>query len=123
MTVRITVADQQALATEVQNRLQSLDSNVSVADLVFLSRVVELFNGNANQSAVSQEGANQVTAVQSEATTQIANVNAAGSTQVSAVEAEGATQASNLGGLKDQIVADLNAFGMSPLKVFFLSQS
>ena len=123
MSVQISVADQQALASEVSSRLQSLDANIAVSDLVFLSRVIELFNGNANQSAVSQEGADQVANVISQSNTEQSNIQAEANTQILNVQAEGAAQASSLDGLKDQIVSDLNQYGMSPLKVFFLSQS
>jgi hypothetical protein len=123
MSVQISVADQQALATEVASRLQSLDSNVAVSDLVFLSRVIELFNGNANQSAVSQEGADQIAAVIAQSTTEQGNIAATATTQIGLVGDEGQTQRDSLDGLKDQIVSDLNQYGMSPLKVFFLSQS
>jgi len=123
MAVQISVADQQALATEVASRLQSLDANVAVSDLVFLSRVIELFNGNANQSAVSQEGADQIAAVAARSTTEQGNITTTATTQIGLVAEEGQTQRDSLDGLKDQIVSDLNQYGMSPLKVFFLSQS
>lgn len=123
MSVQISVSDQQALATEVSSRLQSLDSNIAVSDLVFLSRVIELFNGNANQSAVSQEGADQIQALIAQSLTEQGNIEGESDTQISSVQAEGQTQRDSLGGLRDQIVSDLNQFGMSPLKVFFLSQS
>lgn len=123
MSVQISVSDQQALATEVSSRLQSLDSNIAVSDLVFLSRVIELFNGNANQSAVSQEGADQIQALIAQSLTEQGNIEGESDTQIASVQAEGQTQRDSLGGLRDQIVSDLNQFGMSPLKVFFLSQS
>jgi len=123
VSVQISVSDQQALATEVSSRLQSLDSNVAVSDLVFLSRVIELFNGNANQSAVSQEGADQIQALVTQSLTEQANIEGEADTQIANVQAEGLTQRDSLDGLKDQIVSDLNQYGMSPLKVFFLSQS
>ena len=119
----ISVADQQALATEVGTRLNGLTSNTPNADLVYLARMIEIFNGNANLSAVSAEGTTQINAVVAQGNTEVSELQTEGSTQIAAVQAASATEQAALGGLQTSITSALNAFQMSPSKVFFLSQS
>ena len=97
----ISVSDQQSLADELSSRLQNLGASTPNADLVYLTRMIEIFNGNANLSAVSAEG----------------------STQVAAVQAASATEQAALDGLQASIQSALNGYQMSPSKVYFLSQS
>ena len=59
----ISVSDQQSLANELSTRLQGLNASTPNADLVYLARMIEIFNGNANLSAVSAEGTTQIAAV------------------------------------------------------------
>jgi hypothetical protein len=119
----ISVSDQQALATELANRLNGLTSNTPNADLVYLARMIEIFNGNANLSAVSAEGTTQIAAVTTQGNTEISELQAEGSTQTTALQGVGATEQAALSGLQTSITSALNAFGMSPAKVYFLSQS
>lgn len=119
----ISVADQQALADELSTRLNALDAATPNADLVYLSRMIEIFNGNANLSAVSAEGTTQINAIQSASAAKTAEVTQEGSTQVAAVQAASLTEQNALNGLQTSIQSALNAYQMSPLKVFFLSQS
>lgn len=119
----ISVADQQALADELSTRLNALDAATPNADLVYLSRMIEIFNGNANLSAVSAEGTAQITAVNNASAAKTAEVTQEGQTQVAAVQAASLTEQNALNGLQTSIQSALNAYQMSPLKVFFLSQS
>lgn len=119
----ISVSDQQALATELGTRLNGLDSNTPNADLVYLARMIEIFNGNANLSAVSAEGTTQIAAVTTQGNTEISELQAEGSTQTTALQGVGATEQAALSGLQTSITQALNAFQMSPAKVYFLSQS
>jgi len=119
----ISVSDQQALATELSTRLNALDAATPNADLVYLARMIQIFNGDANLSAVSAEGTTQITAVQAAGATEVSEVEGAGSTQVAAVQAASLTEQNALNGLQTSIQSALNAYQMSPLKVFFLSQS
>jgi len=119
----ISVADQQALADQLSTRLNGLDASTPNADLVYLSRMIEIFNGNANLSAVSAEGTAQIAAIQSSSTDKTALVTAEGATQVAAVQAASTTEQAALNGLQTSIQSALNAYQMSPSKVYFLSQS
>lgn len=119
----ISVADQQALADQLSTRLNGLDASTPNADLVYLSRMIEIFNGNANLSAVSAEGTAQIAAVQSASADKTAIVTAEGATQVAAVQAASTTEQAALNGLQTSIQSALNAYAMSPSKVYFLSQS
>jgi hypothetical protein len=119
----ISVADQQALADQLSTRLNGLDASTPNADLVYLSRMIEIFNGNANLSAVSAEGTAQIAAVQSASADKTALVTAEGATQVAAVQAASTTEQAALNGLQTSIQSALNAYQMSPSKVYFLSQS
>jgi hypothetical protein len=119
----ISVADQQALADQLSTRLNGLDASTPNADLVYLSRMIEIFNGNANLSAVSAEGTAQIAAVQSASADKTAIVTAEGATQVAAVQAASTTEQAALNGLQTSIQSALNAYQMSPSKVYFLSQS
>lgn len=119
----ISVADQQALADELSTRLNALDAATPNADLVYLSRMIEIFNGNANLSAVSAEGTAQIAAVNNASAAKTAEVTQEGQTQVAAVQAASQTEQNALNGLQTSIQSALNAYQMSPLKVFFLSQS
>ena len=119
----ISVADQQSLADELSTRLQALDASTPNADLVYLTRMIEIFNGNANLSAVSAEGTTQINAVVAQGNTEVSELQTEGSTQIAAVQAASATEQAALGGLQTSITSALNAFQMSPSKVFFLSQS
>ena len=119
----ISVADQQALADQLSTRLNGLDASTPNADLVYLSRMIEIFNGNANLSAVSAEGTSQIAAVQSASADKTALVTAEGATQVAAVQAASTTEQAALNGLQTSIQSALNAYQMSPSKVYFLSQS
>ena len=119
----ISVADQQALADELSSRLNALDAATPNADLVYLSRMIEIFNGNANLSAVSAEGTAQIAAVNNASAAKTAEVTQEGQAQVAAVQAASLTEQNALNGLQTSIQSALNAYQMSPLKVFFLSQS
>lgn len=119
----ISVNDQQALATELSVRLNTLTSNTPNADLVYLARMIEIFNGSANLSAVSAEGTTQINRVISEGDTQDTRVTQEGNTQVAAVQAASQTEQAALNGLQTSITSALNSFKMSPGKVYFLSQS
>lgn len=119
----ISVTDQQNLANEVVSRLSALNQNTPNADLVFLARLIEIFNGNANLSAVSAEGTAQIEAITDASDTQVARVTTEGDSQVAAVEAASITEQAALNGLQTSITSALNGFKMSPLKVYFLSQS
>ena len=119
----ISVNDQQNLATEVATRLGALTTNTPNADLVYLARLIEIFNGNANLSAVSSEGTTQIGLVSAEGTTQVSSVQAEGTTQISAVQAASQQEQTALNGLLTSITSALQGFEMSPLKVYFLSQS
>ena len=119
----ISVADQQSLADELSTRLQGLTASTPNADLVYLTRMIEIFNGNANLSAVSSEGTTQINAVVAQGNTEVSELQTEGSTQIAAVQAASATEQAALGGLQTSITSALNAFQMSPSKVFFLSQS
>ena len=119
----ISVSNQQALADELAQRLTTLTASTPNADLVYLARMIEIFNGNANLSAVSSEGDTQLSRVQTAGDQEIVDVQSEGSTQVSAVQAASATGQNALNGLQTSIQSALNAYAMSPSKVFFLSQS
>ena len=119
----ISVADQQSLATEISARLTGLDGDTSVAELVYLARIIEIFNGNANLSAVSTEGDTQLARVQSAGDTEIADVQSEGQTQITAVQNASATEQNALDGLRAEIEGALLGYQMSPAKVYFLSQS
>jgi len=119
----VSVSDQQSLANELSTRLQNLDAATPNADLVYLTRMIEIFNGNANLSAVSAEGTAQISAIQAESANRTAEVTQEGATQVSAVQAASVTEQNALNGLQTSIQSALNAYQMSPSKVFFLSQS
>ena len=119
----ISVSDQQSLADELSTRLQGLGASTPNAELVYLARMIEIFNGNANLSAVSAEGTTQIAAVTAQGATEIAELQAEGSTQTTALQAVGATEQAALSGLQTSITSALNAFQMSPAKVYFLSQS
>lgn len=119
----ISVSDQQALATELSNRLNALDTSTPNADLVYLARMIQIFNGDANLSAVSAEGTVQIAAVQTAGANEVSEVQTEGSTQVAAVQAASQTEQAALNGLQTSIQSALNAYQMSPSKVFFLSQS
>lgn len=119
----ISVADQQSLANELSNRLQSLGASTPNADLVYLTRMIEIFNGAANLSAVSAEGTTQINAVTAQGDTEVGEVQLEGSTQVTAVQNASLTEQAALNGLQTSIQSALNAYQMSPSKVFFLSQS
>ena len=119
----ISVADQQALANELSTRLQALNASTPNADLVYLTRMIEIFNGNASLSSVAAEGTTQVNAVIAQGNTEVAELQAEGSTQVAAVQAASATEQAALDGLQASIQSALNGYQMSPSKVFFLSQS
>lgn len=119
----ISVNDQQALATEVGTRLQGLSSNTPNADLVYLARLIEIFNGSANLSAVSAQGTTSVAAVVTQQNTSTAAVNSAGSTQIAAVQAASATEQTVLNNLQTSIASALAGYNSSPSKQYFLSQS
>lgn len=119
----ISVSDQQSLADELSTRLQGLGASTPNAELVYLARMIEIFNGNANLSAVSAEGTTQIAAVTAQGATEITELQAEGSTQTTALQAVGATEQAALSGLQTSITSALNAFQMSPAKVYFLSQS
>jgi hypothetical protein len=119
----ISVSDQQALANQLSTRLNGLDASTPNADLVYLARMIEIFNGNANLSAISAEGTDQIAAIQSASTEKTALVTAEGATQVAAVQAASTTEQAALNGLQTSIQSALNAYQMSPSKVYFLSQS
>lgn len=119
----ISVADQQSLATEISARLTGLDGGTSVAELVYLARIIEIFNGNANLSAVSTEGDTQLARITTAGDAEITDVQSEGSTQIAAVQAASATEQNALNGLQTSIQSALNAYAMSPSKVYFLSQS
>lgn len=119
----ISVSDQQSLADELSTRLQNLGASTPNADLVYLTRMIEIFNGAANLSAVSAEGTTQINAVAAKGNTEISELQTEGNTQVTAVQNASTTEQAALSGLQTSITSALNAFQMSPLKVFFLSQS
>ena len=119
----ISVVDQQSLATEVVARLSNLDANTTPAELVYYARLIEIFNGNANLSAVSAEGTTQINRVVSEGDTQDLRVTQEGTTQVAAVQAASQTEQAALSGLQESITSALQGFKMSPAKVYFLAQS
>ena len=119
----ISVADQQSLANELSNRLQGLGASTPNADLVYLTRMIEIFNGAANLSAVSAEGTTQINAVTAQGDTEVGEIQLEGSTQVTAVQNASLTEQAALSGLQTSIQSALNAYQMSPSKVFFLSQS
>jgi len=119
----ISVSDQQSLADELSTRLQALGSSTPNAELVYLARIIEIFNGNANLSAVSAEGTTQINAVTAQGATEIAELQAEGSAQTTALQGVGAQEQAALNGLQTSITSALNAFQMSPAKVYFLSQS
>jgi hypothetical protein len=119
----VSVSDQQSLADELSTRLQNLDAATPNADLVYLTRMIEIFNGNASLSAVSAEGTAQITAIQAASANKTAEVTQEGATQVAAVQAASVTEQNALNGLQTSIQSALNAYQMSPSKVFFLSQS
>lgn len=119
----ISVSDQQALADELSTRLTSLNNATPNADLVYLARMIEIFNGNANLSAVSTEGDTQLTRIQGAGDQEIVDVQSEGNVQVNAVQTASATEQNALNGLQTSIQSALNAYQMSPLKVYFLSQS
>ena len=118
----ISVSDQQALATFVSTKLNALEGT-PVAELVYLARIIEIFNGNANLSAVSAEGDTQLARVTSAGDTEVADVANQGDVQIAAVQAASLTEQNALNGLQTSIQSALNAYKMSPSKVFFLSQS
>ena len=70
----ISVADQQSLANELSTRLQALNASTPNADLVYLTRMIEIFNGNANLSAVSSEGTTQINAVTAQGNTEVSEL-------------------------------------------------
>ena len=119
----ISVADQQSLADELSTRLSALDNSTPNAELVYLARMIEIFNGNASLSAISAEGDTQIAAVEGVGATEIAQVETEGDTQIAAVRAASTTEQNALNGLQTSIQSALNAYAMSPSKVFFLSQS
>tara|TARA_B110000046_G_scaffold184092_2_gene221732 strand:+ start:480 stop:848 length:369 start_codon:yes stop_codon:yes gene_type:complete len=119
----ISVSDQQSLADELSTRLQNLGASTPNADLVYLTRMIEIFNGAANLSAVSSEGTTQINAVAAKGNTEISELQTEGNTQVTAVQNASTTEQAALSGLQTSITSALNAFQMSPSKVFFLSQS
>jgi len=119
----ISVSDQQSLANELSTRLQNLGASTPNADLVYLTRMIEIFNGAANLSAVSAEGTTQINAVAAKGNTEISELQTEGTTQVTAVQNASTTEQAALSGLQTSITPALNAFQMSPSKVFFLSQS
>ena len=119
----ISVADQQSLANELSSRLQGLGASTPNADLVYLTRMIEIFNGAANLSAVSAEGTTQINAVTAQGNTEVGEIQLEGSTQVTAVQNASLTEQAALSGLQTSIQSALNAYQMSPSKVFFLSQS
>jgi hypothetical protein len=118
----ISVADQQELATYVSSKLNALEGT-PVAELVYLARIIEIFNGNANLSAVSSEGDTQLARITTAGDAEITDVQSEGSTQIAAVQAASATEQNALNGLQTSIQSALNAYQMSPSKVYFLSQS
>jgi len=119
----ISVSDQQSLANELSTRLQGLNASTPNADLVYLARMIEIFNGNANLSAVSSEGTTQIAAVIAQGNTEVSELQTEGSTQINAVQAASATEQAALDGLQASIQSALNGYQMSPSKVYFLSQS
>jgi len=119
----ISVADQQSLADELSTRLAALDSSTPNAELVYLARMIEIFNGNANLSAVSSEGTTQITAVQNAGNNEISEIQTEGTTQVNAVQSASSSEQAVLNALQTTIQSALNSYQMSPLKVYFLSQS
>lgn len=119
----ISVADQQSLADALSTRLQGLTSSTPNAELVYLARIIEIFNGNANLSSVSAEGDTQLTRIQGAGDLEILEVQSEGSTQVNAVQTASATEQNALGDLRASIESALLGYKMSPAKVYFLSQS
>lgn len=119
----ISVADQQALADELSTRLNNLDSGTPDASLVYLARMIEIFNGNANLSSVSAEGTTQINAVQAAGDNELSDISSAGNTQIAAVQAASQTEQNALDGLRAEIEGALLGYQMSPAKVYFLSQS
>jgi len=119
----ISVSDQQSLADELSTRLQGLDADTPNAELVYLARMIEIFNGNANLSAVSAEGTTQIAAVIAQGNTEISELQTEGSNQTTALQGVGAQEQAALNGLQTSITSATNAFQMSPAKVYFLSQS
>jgi len=118
----ISVSDQQELATYVSAKLNALEGT-PVAELVYLARIIEIFNGNANLSAVSAEGDTQLTRIQGAGDTEIADVQSEGQTQITAVQNASTTEQNALDGLRAEIEGALLGYQMSPAKVYFLSQS
>jgi hypothetical protein len=119
----ISVSDQQALADQLSARLVSLDASTPNADLVYLARMIEIFNGNANLSAVSAAGTTQLLALLAQGNTEVSELQAEGVAQVTAVQSASTTEQAALNGLQTSIQSALNAYAMSPSKVYFLSQS
>ena len=119
----ISVSDQQSLADELSSRLTNLTSSTPNAELVYLARMIEIFNGNANLSAVSAEGDTQLSRITSAGDTEVADVANQGDVQIAAVQAASLTEQNALNGLQTSIQSALNAYQRSPSKVFFLSQS
>lgn len=119
----ISVNDQQALANELSTRLNALDAATPNADLVYLARMIEIFNGSANLSAVSAEGTTQINAVAAAGDNEISDIQSAGSTQIAAVQSASNTEQAALSGLRSEIESALLGYKMSPAKVYFLSQS
>ncbi len=119
----ISTSDQQALATEVGSRLNSLTASTPNADLVYLARMIEIFNGNANLSAVAAQGTTSVGLVQAQQTTSTNAVQGTGTTEVAAVQAASATEQATLNALQTSIASALAAYNTSPLKQYFLTQS
>ena len=119
----ISTTDQQALATEVGSRLNSLTASTPNADLVYLARMIEIFNGNANLSAVAAQGTTSVGLVTAQQTTSTNAVNNAGTTQIAAVQTASASEQATLNALQTSIASALAAYNTSPLKTYFLTQS
>ena len=119
----ISVSNQQALADELAQRLTTLTASTPNADLVYLARMIEIFNGNANLSAVSAEGDAQITNITNVSANKVSDVTQEGNTQITAVQQASLTEQAALNGLQTSIQSALNAYAMSPSKVFFLSQS
>ena len=119
----ISTNDQQALATEVGSRLNNLTASTPNADLVYLARMIEIFNGNANLSAVAAQGTTSVGLVQAQQATSTTAVQSTGTTEVAAVQAASATEQATLNALQTSIASALAAYNTSPLKQYFLTQS
>lgn len=119
----ISVSDQQALADQLSVRLIGLDASTPNSDLVYLARMIEIFNGNASLSAVSAEGTTQLLALLAQGDTEVSELQSAGTAQVAAVQSASTTEQAALNGLQTSIQSALNAYAMSPSKVYFLSQS